>query len=333
MKSVPTVTPVFILGSSRSGTTLMATMLAASGQFASYNAEPLLLYSCGSKYGSLRNGRSRRRFLNDWFQSRQFHRSGLSRTLIETLAKEHDSFFGFHSAFMYEIAASQGKPAWIDSTPSNGYVIDRIADFFPTAKFIHMVRDGRGVAMSLAKLGWTGAKTSNAENALFYSALKWKIATESILRSKTRESDRYMQVKFEDLVRDPAQTLLSILRKFSLEVPDLDEPVDYDGKRGNFSFRFSKSNSAFGDVHQGISEKPAHRWRHELTAREIQLIEQACSDLLLSLGYSLVGNTPRSTVNKIWSALAEGQMRTKQWLKRRTPLGRLSESPLEIGKL
>ena len=71
--------------------------------------------------------------------------------------------------FLYEYLERQkhnkGEPLWIDTTPLNISVADRIHSLFPEARFIHMKRDGRDTVASVLKENW-GPKNSMA-------ALRW----------------------------------------------------------------------------------------------------------------------------------------------------------------
>jgi hypothetical protein len=61
----------------------------------------------------------------------------------------------FIRTVMNEIASKQGANRWIDSTPTNIPHMFRISRDFPEARFIHIIRDGRDVALSLEKRAWS----------------------------------------------------------------------------------------------------------------------------------------------------------------------------------
>lgn len=128
--------------------------------------------------------------------------SGLFRGLSvkdreELLEDFHRSFPNDHTqasrTFLYSYLERQihnkGESLWIDTTPLNISVADRIHRLFPEAKFIHMKRDGRDTVASVLKENW-GPKNP-------FTALKWWErrmaisikALESIPKSQVLELD------------------------------------------------------------------------------------------------------------------------------------------------
>lgn len=211
---------VFIVGSARSGTSLVASIIQNSPIYASYHAETKLLKECESKYGSLDRPDVRKIFLEDWLRSRQFLRSGLSEREATELLEVNSSYASFLSAYMNQVANKQGCDRWIDSTPDNSYVLDVIASQFPNAKVIHMLRDGRAVALSLAKLGWSGVGTDDFDKALLYSSLKWQSAVTLVQYLSPLLNDRYMEVRYEDFVRKPEQKIKEICDFLGIPIID-----------------------------------------------------------------------------------------------------------------
>src|SRR5688572_21194201 len=65
-------------------------------------------------------------------------------------------------AFYSSYAARLGKTQWGDKTPSYGADLDRIASLLPEARFIHMIRDGRDVMVSVRGLWFRPGETVEA---------------------------------------------------------------------------------------------------------------------------------------------------------------------------
>jgi len=85
------IPPIFIVGSARSGTTLLYSILLSSGKFPLYEAESLLLSVCRFKYGNLKKRKNFKKFLNDWFRSKQFIRSGLNKEFFINISDDAKS--------------------------------------------------------------------------------------------------------------------------------------------------------------------------------------------------------------------------------------------------
>src|SRR5437868_9195932 len=69
--------PVFVVGSARSGNTMLYHMLLCSGNFPIYRTEPLVFDLLVPRFGDLRRASARQDLMNYWLRSRQFRRSGL----------------------------------------------------------------------------------------------------------------------------------------------------------------------------------------------------------------------------------------------------------------
>lgn len=104
-------------------------------------------------------------------------------------------------AFYAAYAARHRKPRWGDKTP--GYVLDMplIAEILPEARFIHVIRDGRDVALSLLPL-WFGPSTLE-------EAARW---WEERVRAGRRDASsvQYIEVRYERLVLDTRTELRRI---------------------------------------------------------------------------------------------------------------------------
>ena len=69
--------PVFVMGSPRSGTTLLYHMLLSAGDFAVYHAEAHVFNMLSPRFGGLKRRSDREEMLRLWFRSEYFRRSGL----------------------------------------------------------------------------------------------------------------------------------------------------------------------------------------------------------------------------------------------------------------
>lgn len=114
---------VFIIGSPRSGTTVLGNILSCHNKIAEWY-EPYYMWSYFIGYKE-----------NDiWY-----------KTDLTSYAKKN---------IQREFAVYQRKsrkPIIVDKTPGNAFHIDLIRDVFPNAKWIHLIRDGRDVTLSIKK--------------------------------------------------------------------------------------------------------------------------------------------------------------------------------------
>ena len=104
---------------------------------------------------------------------------------------------------VYELYAAQhGKQRWGDKTPPNAYHMTMIQDVLPEARFIHIVRDGRDVALSVKDL-WFGPNTFE-EAAAWWVMLMWRA------RGQVENLRFYYELRYEDLVLKTEETLRDV---------------------------------------------------------------------------------------------------------------------------
>ncbi len=115
--------PIFIFGSPRSGTTFLGSCLAELAEL-SYHFEPVLTKAA-----------VRYVYTQQWSKvnARIFY-----RTVYSWLMRLY----------------ADGDLRFAEKTPRNSFIIPFLYETFPDAKFIHIIRDGRDVAISLAKRPW-----------------------------------------------------------------------------------------------------------------------------------------------------------------------------------
>lgn len=99
--------------------------------------------------------------------------------------------------------------SWVEHTPHNARAADLWLKYFPQAKFIHIVRDGRGVAESTMRQAW-GMKD------IVRLAENWNSRINSIRQLQARLGDRITEVRYEDLIQSPESTLRRVCETMGL---------------------------------------------------------------------------------------------------------------------
>src|SRR5258708_3673216 len=147
--------PVFVLGCPRSGTTVLYHMLLSAGNFAVYRAEANVFSILQPRFGNLNSESNRRELLRYWLNSKLFQVTGLEAGPIsEKIMRECHSAGDFLRIVMEETARHQGVERWADQTPDHLLYIPQIKREIPDALIVHIIRDGRDVALSYVKQGW-----------------------------------------------------------------------------------------------------------------------------------------------------------------------------------
>ncbi|MFM2005351.1 MAG: hypothetical protein RLZZ09_1006 [Pseudomonadota bacterium] len=104
--------------------------------------------------------------------------------------------------------AGSGKSRWINKTPEIIRFMPELRAALGPCRFIMMVRDGRQVVSSAARLGWAGA----AEIAVW-----WKAVIEEAREGGSADPARYFELRYEDLIADPAPLLNQVFAFLGLE--------------------------------------------------------------------------------------------------------------------
>lgn len=319
--------PVFVVGSGRSGTTLLYHMLLTSGDFPMYMAESKVL-ECPGHYGPLTKKRNRSRFFQDFVSSRQFARSGLDEE--EFLADAHSvcqDYVDFLRLFMDSMARAEGKDRWVEKTPLHAYHIGRLARRFPTAKFVHVVRDGRDVALSLRSLGWTPECFGDGRLQLVAAAVQWEDVVTAAHEVGASLDGRYLVVRFEDLLSDTKAELARLARF-------CETPLSLERVRNSDFGSLGRANTAFEERDDATSPRPVERWRRQMTEEEVAALATTVGPTLREFGYDPTdAELPplKSLYFRTAGASLDAYRRLRQAARTRTPLGRLVAPPLEIG--
>jgi hypothetical protein len=118
--------------------------------------------------------------------------------------------------------AEAGTSPWGWKEPRSVYLLPLLAAELPGLRFMHVVRDGRDMALStnqvqLGKHGDAVIGTSN-EPAELRSITLWSVVNLRAADFGERElGERYLRVRYEDLCTDPADVTRAVLRFFGLD--------------------------------------------------------------------------------------------------------------------
>lgn len=319
--------PVFVLGAPRSGTTLLYHMLLSSGQFAIYMSETHVFNLVGPRFGDLSHQANRQKLLDVWLRSFQFKRSGLNPDQFAArIVKDCRSEGEFLRIFMEQIAGQQGLDRWAECTPEHLLFLKQIKHALPDAKVIHIIRDGRDVALSESRQGWVQPLPWDRDHQLPVSGLYW----EWIVR-KGREDGRkigpdYMEVRFEELVRNPRAVLPEVSRFIG-------QCLDYETMLSNAVGALKRPNTSFVRDSGSQDFDPVGRWKNEVATEELRSLESAIGPLLVELGYPLASENGKKRASSDFTAMRLracylNYFGSKLWLKSHTPLRRLTGTAL-----
>jgi hypothetical protein len=198
----------FIVGASRSGTTLLRMMLDSHPGLAIPHETHFIPEAVASVSVSVD---PRDRFLHTLRASRNWSDFHLDDDLFTQTIQELTPFdLGEALRTFYQLYAGRfGKTRWGDKTPPYVLFMTTIQSYLPEASFIHVIRDGRDVALSVRDL-WFGPNSID-------EAAAWWVGRLRTARAQVAHLSAYLEVRYEDLVMDTDPTLKRICNFLDLE--------------------------------------------------------------------------------------------------------------------
>ncbi len=311
------------MGCHRSGTNLLYDMLLSAGGFAIYRGILPIYETLIPRFGSLKSRAHREKLVETWLLSKNFRRTGLDAQPLSTqIVKDCRTGGDFIRIVMDAVAENQRMQRWAAYDPDNVMHVEQIKREIPNALFLHIIRDGRDIALSLKKMGgfaplpWDRTPTES----LVATALYWEWMVRCGRSGGRKFPADYIEIRYEDLITNPRETL-GRLGGF------INHDLDYDRIQRAGLGRVSDTNSSFREEAANRESNPLGRWRQRLSHAEIAAIEATVGQTLQENGYelSLPADELRlgmrlSSMRAIYPAFLNG----KSWLKARTPLGRFA---------
>ena len=317
-----------MVGCHRSGTNLLYDNLLSAGGFAVYRGYLPVYKMLVPRFGRIDKAENRRRIVETWMRSKGFRRSGLDPEALKTMLLEQARSSGdFIRIVMDQISRAQGTERWAVYDPDNLLYIPDIKRDIPNALFLHIVRDGRDIAVSLKKMGGFRPIPWGEPADLSATALYWQWMVETGRHYGRRFAADYLEVRYEELVAEPQRTLTAIGRF-------LDHDLNYERIQSAGLGSLSESNSSFRGQTDDAAAQPVGRWRQKLSPAEVASLESLIGECLQDCGYSLTASaaTHRPGLQDRWMrAFYPAFLSGKLWLKRQTPAGRwTSLAPLDL---
>jgi hypothetical protein len=310
--------PVFVVGCPRSGTTYLYHVLLSAGNFAVYRAESQAFNLLEPRFGDLRVTRNKRDLLSAWFESRLFTATGLERELVEekVLSEECRSSGDFLRIVMDAMVQQQGVTRWAECTPDHILYLPRIKQTIPDALVIHIIRDGRDVALSMEKQGWPKQLRWDRTSRRLAGGVYWNWMVQTGRTDGAKLGSQYIEVQYEDLVNKPRE-LLARLSVF------IGQELDYAAIQKAGIGSVSRPNSSFQEQSGSAGFSPIGRWKKLFSQHEGTMFESLVGPSLRELGYECSEQAKHEKLNvSLFRAQYEAFFKGKFYLKTRTPLGR-----------
>lgn len=304
--------PIFIVGAPRSGTTLLQFRLRNHPRISLPTGEShfiIPLYVHQSTFNNLDTPEGIKKVLRlIQTKSKEFVETDLHgiKFDIDALANvlhknKCDTIPKIISWLFEKNAEGEGKARWGDKTPYYLMHLPKLLEWWPDAQIIHIIRDGRDVALSLLE-----RKHDFFVYNFYIAAREWcKYIEVGRHIGQKLAKDQYLEIKYETLISSPEETM-KIVCKF------LDEEYTED----LFNVTRVDNPGKTPLVHEKIKSDNSEKWRKTMSPRQIRVFEGVAKDLLLEAGYPLSTKaSPISPIEKM-AYLADNKIKEIYWRKK-----------------
>jgi len=249
--------PIFIVGCPRSGTTLARVIL---------DSHPNIC--CGPETHIIKNLKQfNNKTMENWKMLKPFQFSKK-----DFYIKQGEIL----KVFCENLMKIKKKQRWCEKTPDNIFHIDFINKIFPDCQFINIIRDGRDVVSSF--------KNRYGRIAIYTGIKKWNKAMDMIEKYRKEFSkDRYLEVRYEELVTDPEKNTKKMMQFLNEEwTPAL---LEHHKFKHEYWFNpKTKENVDFEKEKKPLRHSPSRpiftsstgRWK-----KDLNILEKAIVNLLL----------------------------------------------------
>ncbi len=279
----------FVVGMNRSGTTLLRMMLDAHPELTippETHFVPALIKATREPGATPEDALAAMKSAREWNDFGFSDEEMLRRLRALPKLRPGPAVRTFYEAY----CEREAKPRWGEKTPTYVQKMKLIQRALPEACFVHVIRDGRDVALSV--LDRTVRDLTAADIAARW---KKKIAK---ARDDSPKLDHYMELRYEDLIIDTEPVLRRVCDFIELDYDPA--MLEYHERSGERLKEMARALPATGRAQEltverrmathAMTTKPPSadrvaRWRKQMSPDDRTAFEEVAGDLLAELGY------------------------------------------------
>lgn len=277
---------LFVVGCARSGTTLLRRMLDAHPHIAMTRETHWISRIDEQRVGLTADGRVTPELLAHLLDDQRFRRMDVDLVRLRRAIAAGDgiSYSRFVTLVFDLYGERHGKRLVGDKQPGYARKMERMHALWPWARFVHLVRDGRDVCLSV--LEWRPEQFARRlpgwqEDPFSASALWWAESVRAARDAgRALGSGLYYEVRYEKLVADPEGECAALCR--FLGVPP-DEAMARFHRGRTRTKPGLDAKRAWLPVTKGLRD-----WRAQMPRQGAERFERAAGGLLEELGYPLL---------------------------------------------
>ena len=265
----PRTKTFFIVGSQRSGTTLLATMLGNHPDILVEDSSiGFRLVGCFGLYKDVlpHNLEHNWSQIQSWL-IREDYKKRLAGLIDPKEVQEGGNARVIIADAIHKRLNNSNKQVFGDKSPNLQFYVSDMLTLIPDAKFIHIIRDGRDAALSKSIRGYRNMKLA---------AQEWVDGNIMGLHNEAMiGKENYLMVKYEDLINAPDVTLKQICPVLNVEYSDL-------------MLNTSNSSSGRSYVKCHLDSSGINKAISQLSHNQIKSLEKIMGPLLHRFGYALI---------------------------------------------
>ncbi len=297
---------IFVVGVSRSGTTLLRTVLQTSDRIAiamenHYVGHVIPNYGARHQFrrlGDPADDETIRRIV-EFIYSGDYQKASRLREISpywrwlireippaeveQRLLAADRTEAGIYAALLRLYADFMGRPVMGEKTPAHLNFVDTLLEWFPGAKVVHIIRDPRAIHISDSRrrrgrptppYSWLMRVPLAFESLiLLQTALAWSGAARRHARLSRSHPENYMMIRFEDLVRDPDNVLPRLFEFLGVALPATATDVKVVSRGFNLGA-------------EGLDAAAADRWREHIHPFADRVVRLLLGRPMRRLGYT-----------------------------------------------
>ena len=276
------MSPIFMIGTQRSGSNLLRLMLNQLDEIASPHPPHILerIAPLLDTYGSLKIVKNFKLLVDDVCRLVELNPVEWSGVILDRadIAKrcKENSLVAVYGAVYDVFAEHKGAKAWCCKSLANISYIEMLETYFNKPKYIYLYRDGRDVALSFQK-------AVVGEKHIYNIAKEWADTQDMAIRLRNNiKSNRLINISYEELTEKPEATAKKLCKFLG---------VKYAAKMHDFhktdeATNAAKSSTLWGNVSKPVMTNNSKKYCKEMSEQELKIFESVAGHVLDELGYT-----------------------------------------------
>lgn len=272
--------PIFVVGCPRSGTTLLQQMLDAHPVVAiapeTFFMERFWLHR--DRYGDLADDSNFHQLIEDLIDIPEFAEMGLNPiSFREAVWQSKRDYPVVFRLLLEQFSELQGAKIVGEKTPKHVLHMEALLQFFPSARFIHIVRDPRAVVTSWQHVPWsTGSLTGDVR--------VWRRYVAKVRYCSPAVASAVFTLHYEQLVSQPEKILHDLCSFLDLKYhPKMMDYTQRGSQLVNITREPWKANARKPLIHTKLDH-----WKKVLSSSTIIKVEAAAGSEMTYFGYQPV---------------------------------------------